>query len=293
MTIKQIGALLLLCGSLVTPSMAETREIALTIDDLPFVGTNDNRPGNLQRAHDRFMRILDTLNEEKIPATGFVIGGAIAKGQWELLQQFHDQGYGIGNHTYTHSNANRIPTPKYLDEIAHADKVLTPILTTPKYFRFPYLAEGRGASKKQIADYLAENNYVVAPVTIDTKDYEFNERLLRINWRIRDQHIARIKQQYLTYVWNQTLKAEKRAKSNPVKQILLVHANLLESQALGDLIDMYKRNGYVFISLTDALKNPAKPIIFSESSIVDAAKEASRHPNPTVLAPEEKVATVN
>ena len=53
------------------------------------------------------------------------------------------------------------------------------------------------------------------------------------------------------------MKAEKRSSDKPVKQILLVHANLLNSHFLGDVIQMYKNNGYRFISLTEALANTA------------------------------------
>ncbi len=67
----------------------------------------------------------------------------------------------------------------------------------------------------------------------------------------------------LAYIWNQTLKAEKRAKQysdQPVKQILLIHLNLLNSYCMRDIIELYKRNGYHFISLPEALQQPA-PII--------------------------------
>ncbi len=35
----------------------------------------------------------------------------------------------------------------------------------------------------------------------------------------------------------------------------MIHANLLNSFCLGDIIEMYKSHGYRFISLTEALKN--------------------------------------
>lgn len=59
----------------------------------------------------------------------------------------------------------------------------------------------------------------------------------------------------MAYIWQQTLRAEKNAKGKNVKQILLIHANLLNSLCLEDIIEMYRKNGYKFISLADALKN--------------------------------------
>ena len=256
MNTKYASALFLF-ASLTNISFAQEREIAITIDDLPFVGTNSNDEGNLKRSHDRFMQIVQALIDNHVPAIGFVIAGSIGKGQWQLLEEFRKDGFDLGNHTYTHANLNRISADQYITEIERADKKLEPVMTQPKYFRYPYLAEGKGLVKEEVQDYLTANQYTVAPVTVDSKDYLFNERLLKISWRVRNQYLNQIKHEYLDYIWKETLKAEKKSKNANVKQILLVHSNLLNSHFLGDVIQMYKKNGYRFISLTDALNNTA------------------------------------
>lgn len=240
----------------------QLREIAITIDDLPLVASQMNTPGNQQRSTERFTRIINALTEHNAPATGFVIAGAIEKGQWDFLEQFRKAGFMIGNHTYSHYNLNQMSAEKYIADIDRADKILAPLFTEPKYFRYPYLAEGSKTTKPLVLDYLTEHHYIVAPVTIDSKDFEFNERLYKVPFRTREAYINKLKPQYLAYIWNQTLKAEKRAKNNPEKQILLIHANLLNSYALGDILQMYKNNGYTFITLTEALKNPAPTLTF-------------------------------
>lgn len=258
MTLKLISSLLF-ASLLAQQTYAAEKEIAITIDDLPFVGTNSATKGNLGRAHDRFTKILNYLVEAQIPATGFIIANSIATGQWELLESFRNAGFALGNHTYSHADLNHMSSERYIADIAKADKILAPIMTQPKFFRYPYLAEGRGATKAAVQNYLEANQYTVAPVTIDSKDYQFNERLLHIPFRVRDQHVARIKKEYLNYVWQQTLKAEKHTKEGSNAQILLVHANLLNSHCLGDLIQMYKDHGYRFVSLEQALAHHATP----------------------------------
>jgi len=234
------------------------REIAITLDDLPFVGSANHNASALKREHDRFMSILDTLVENQVPATGFVIAGSIEQGQWELLQAFHDAGFTLGNHTYSHLNLNRTSGEKYIDDVAHADKILAPLMAHPRYFRYPYLAEGHGAKKEDVRNYLASHDYIVAPVTIDTKDFKFNEQLYRVAYRARPQYLPQLKKRYLDYMWKQTLRAEKHAQGKPVKQILLLHANLLNSHFLGDIINMYREHGYRFITLREALDNPVQ-----------------------------------
>ncbi len=258
-----------LFASVVTPCFAETtstseptappiREIAITLDDLPFVGSANYKASALKREHDRFMRILDTLVDNHVPATGFVIAGSIERGQWSLLEAFHDAGFTIGNHTFSHANLNHMSSSKYIENVEHADQVLNSLMSHPRYFRYPYLAEGNGARKAEVQQYLADHDYIIAPVTIDTKDFRFNSQLYRVAYRARPKYLPKLKKQYLSYIWKQTLRAEKRAKGKPVKQIILLHANLLNSHFLGDIIQMYRDHGYKFITLKEALENPAQ-----------------------------------
>lgn len=251
------------------------KEIAITIDDLPFVGSATNTPSNLKRTQERFNAIIKALVDNQVPATGFAIGGAVAKNEWDLLQAFRDQGFTLGNHTYTHRSLDSMSAESYIADIERADNKLASVMTSPKYFRYPYLAEGKGEKKLKVYDYLATHQYTIAPVTIDSKDYEFNAQFYRIPYRLRPQNLAQFKKRYLAYIWKQTLAAERRANGQPVKQILLIHANLLNSLCLNDVIQLYKKNGYTFISLADALKgNAALPANTSNQTSMIKEKES-------------------
>lgn len=271
------GLVLAALMCLFTTANAEN-EIAITIDDLPFVGSGTNTPSSLKRTQERFMALMNALVENQVPATGFVIGGAIAKNEWDFLETFRNQnGLTLGNHTYTHKSLNGMTAEKYIADIERADKKLEPVMSEPKYFRFPYLAEGKGEKKQQVMEYLKEHHYTVAPVTVDSKDYEFNAQFYRIPYRQRPERLAQFKKRYLAFIWQQTLRAEKKAKKvdgQPVKQILLIHANLINSLCLGDIIQMYKDNGYKFISLSEALAGNTAPVI--NDSVPQAKKEMDR-----------------
>lgn len=253
---------------MINAAHAQQKELAITIDDLPFVG-NARTKGDLNREHDRFLKLLQALVDRKVPATGFIIAGSIGKGQWELLEEFRESGFELGNHTYSHPSLNSMATEKYIDNVNRADTILQPIMTTPKYFRYPYLAESKGEKRTKVHQYLAEHQYTIAPVTIDSKDYNFNAQLLAIPWQRRAQSLGQFKKRYLDYIWSQTLKAEARSHGKG-KQILLVHANLLNSHFLGDVIDMYQKNGYKIISLSEALKGPAPGLESMEQGAVGA-----------------------
>lgn len=236
---------LTLCQS----SYAAERVVALTIDDLPFVGPIHNKNGELNR----FSQLVNQIEEKNIPATGFIIAGSIGPGQEQLLNDFKQKGFGLGNHTYTHINLNRVGASRYIEDLDKAETRLQGIMTYPKYFRYPYLAEGRGNDHQRVKDYLASHSYTIAPVTIDSKDYKFNGRLLAVNWRNRDEKLDAIKTEYLAYIDKQITQAEK-IHSSETPEILLVHANLLNSHAMGDVIELFQKRGYKFISLDDAIR---------------------------------------
>ena len=279
-----------------TPVFAEQKEIAITIDDLPFVGSGTSTPSSLKRTQDRFMAVVNTLVDNQVPATGFVIGGAIAKNEWDLLETFRNQGFAIGNHTYTHQSLGVLSAGKYIADIERADTVLAPVITEPKYFRYPYLAEGKGDKKQKVLEYLAEQKYTVAPVTIDSKDYEFNAQFYRVPYRQRAQRLEQFKKRYLAFIWKQTLRAEKtskRADGQPVKQILLIHMNLLNSLCLGDIIELYKNNGYKFISLADALKGNTAPVINDSAALTSPAQHANNSDNSRSIYPQYLAITVD
>ncbi|HAT6826217.1 TPA: polysaccharide deacetylase family protein [Legionella pneumophila] len=227
---------------------AQKKAIAITIDDLPFVGEYRNFHLNM---------MMNTMKDEKIPATGFIIAKEVRPDNWEILHKFRDAGFGLGNHTFSHANLNKLKTKEYIQEIKEADSLLMPVLTEPKYFRYPYLAMSSGNKKNKILCYLEKHHYQVAPITIDSKDFVFNQRLLSVPELGRRAYLDELKPFYLDFIWQQTLKAEEHTQyhHNPDQaQILLIHANLLNAYVLPDIINLYKQNGYKFVSLEDALK---------------------------------------
>ena len=224
--------------------------IALTIDDLPFVGEARNFHLNM---------MIETMLKAQIKATGFIIASEVRENNWEMLHKFRDSGFGLGNHTLTHANLNKMTTKAYMKEIKKADHILSPVLTEPKYFRYPYLAMSAGQKKTDILCYLAKKNYQIAPITIDSKDFIFNQRLLSVPELKRRAYLEELKPFYLDFIWQQTIQAEKNHPPAKQAQILLIHANLLNAYVLPDIINLYRQKGYEFIELEEAL-NTLKPI---------------------------------
>lgn len=241
--------------------LAPKKLIAITIDDLPFVGDYRNFHLNM---------MLETMTKQHVTATGFIIASEVRKDNWELLRKFRDAGFSLGNHTLTHANLSKLGPKGYMHEIQGADALLAPVLTEPKYFRYPYLAMSSGQKKEDIICFLAKKNYQVAPITIDSKDFAFNHRLFAVSEMDRRAYLDELKPFYLDYIWQQTLKAEEHNKyhhNTQQAQILLIHANLLNAYVLGDIINLYKQNGYTFVSLEKALSTFKYPIRCSKPQL--------------------------
>ena len=136
---KRILLTLLFFVSMQHLCFAQKKTISITIDDLPFVGEYRNFHLNM---------MMETMTREHVPATGFIIASEVRKDNWVMLRKFRDAGFGLGNHTLTHANLNKMSTHDYIHEIREADNILSPVLTEPKYFRYPYLATSSGQKKK-------------------------------------------------------------------------------------------------------------------------------------------------
>ncbi|WP_242604440.1 polysaccharide deacetylase family protein [Legionella gresilensis] len=241
---------------------AEIKKIALTIDDLPFVGPKKSFHLNM---------ILSTLKKNNVPATGFIIAGDIDHSGWIMLKKFHDEGFGLGNHTVSHANLNKLDLDAYLEEIELADQLLSSVLTKPKYFRFPYLATSKGEKREKVGEYLKTLDYAIAPITIDSKDFLFNRKLVALPKEERHNYLnEELKPEYLDFIWQQTLKAlerNRRAHTPNQAQILLIHANIINAYALDDIINLYKEHGFTFVTLQDALKTfPKKPVTLANKT---------------------------
>src|SRR5579864_2838802 len=85
------------------------RQVAITVDDLP-AGAAERMSG--AEIDEMTSKLVSTLRDQKVPAVGFVNAGKLFK--WgevderiKALQIWLDNGFELGNHTYSHASLNR------------------------------------------------------------------------------------------------------------------------------------------------------------------------------------------
>lgn len=259
------GLLLLVCC---IPGFAQDqphREIAVTIDDLPAGNSNSMTAAEIV---EMTSKLLATLREQKVPAVGFVNERKLYKeGQSDALikslDMWLESGFELGNHTFGHTSLNRVPLQAWEDDVIRGESV-TRILQSRhnrkmRYFRHPYLDVGRDLKTRREAEaFLVARGYRIAPVTMDAWDWMYASVYEDARKRGDSALQKQLVDSYLSYtttVFDYYEKFSRDFVGYEPKQILLLHANWLEAEHIGALIDLLRKRGYQFVALQDALSD--------------------------------------
>ena len=239
------------------------RAVALTFDDLPVISTTADT--TVQWAVTR--GILGALAAAGAPAIGFVnedkLGaGAARDARIRMLRAWLEHGHDLGNHSYSHPDLNTTSLDDYAADIVRGEEVTARLRgSQPVFFRHPYLHAGPDSARRYgLERFLDDRGYRVAPVTIDNQEYVF-ARAYDNALDAADSALAeRVAQAYQTYMDTIFGFYEAQARAivgRELPQVLLLHANRINADGLDELLAMARRRGYRFITLEEALGDPA------------------------------------
>ncbi len=269
---KRAGFLLIcvfemMCLGLMAQAPKVDRQVAVTIDDLPS-GMADKLPAADITA--LTAKLLGTLRDQKIPVVGFVNEKKLYKpGQVDerikALQMWLDYGFELGNHTYAHSSLNQVGLKAWEEDVIRGETVTNMLMATHKmkmrYLRHPYLDTGRDLQTRREAEaFLTQRGYRIAPITLDGWDWMFAGLYEDAKARNDTDLQQKIVKEYLSYhdaVFAYDEQLSVKVVGYEPKQILLLHASNLEADHIGELMDVLRKRGYRFITLGDALEDPA------------------------------------
>lgn len=249
------------------------RRITVTIDDLPWQRMATTSPEALRTRH---AALLKQLLRGNVPVVGFVnedkleFDGVVQPERTAMLDAWLDAGYLLGNHTYGHVDVHEVGIPAFEDAILRGERMLRPMLAkrgqAPQWFRHPYLRAGRSAEDKgAINAFLAAHGYRVAPVTVDNGEWVWAFAYARVldtqaDTPERAAVLERLRLGYVPYMLNKLDYYERQSQAllgYALPQILLLHANELNAEAYAELIAGIKRRGYRFVTLDEAMRDPA------------------------------------
>jgi len=139
-------------GSFVTRGSGESREVALTFDDVP-----DPR---------YTPQVLEILAKHRVRATFFVVGSRAAKYP-ALVRRMVREGHLVGNHSYSHALFRQSSMYRFQDEIVRTDRVLTKLAGyRPRFIRPPY-----GEIMPRQVEWARRHGYIIANWDVDSADW--------------------------------------------------------------------------------------------------------------------------
>ncbi len=262
-----------LCLTAAVHAATPDRRIALTIDDLPWQRLDERAEPELAARH---AQLLAALKAADIPVVGFVNEGKLEQdgvlqpARVQMLRDWRDAGFELGNHTWGHVDLHAIGLPAYEQDILRGEATLRPLLAergqAPRWFRHPYLRAGQSPQERAaLGAFLARHGYRVAPVTVDNSEWIWAFAYDRVRETEtdplrREAKLLQLRRGYVPYMLNKLDYYERQSQQllgRLTAQVWLIHANALNADSVGELVAATRRRGYRFIALERALQDPA------------------------------------
>jgi len=266
-------ALALLCLTGIATASEPDRRFALTIDDLPWQRLDERADPDLSAQH---ARLIAALKRANVPVVGFVneskleVDGKVRPERVQMLRDWRDAGFQLGNHTFGHVDLHAMPLEAYQQDILRGEATLRPLLAetgqVPRWFRHPYLHAGQSAqTRAALGTFLQQHGYAVAPVTIDNSEWIWAFAYDRVrdteaDAAVREARLDQLRRGYVPYMLNKLDYYEQRSQQllgRLPAQVWLIHANALNADCVDALVAATRRRGYRFVSLDTALQDPA------------------------------------
>jgi cellulose synthase/poly-beta-1,6-N-acetylglucosamine synthase-like glycosyltransferase/peptidoglycan/xylan/chitin deacetylase (PgdA/CDA1 family) len=154
------GALLSLSGGqLRSHELPAGKRIALTFDDGPDPRWTP--------------RIAALLRREHVPATFFVVGTQAVRHP-RLVERLHEDGFEIGNHTFSHVDLQAVPSWERGLQLGLTDNAIAGAAgVRPRLMRPPYSAKSADVTPEQLRAYedVARRGYLIALSDYDSRDW--------------------------------------------------------------------------------------------------------------------------
>ncbi len=237
------------------------RLIAITIDDAPVT-----KPLSYSDNWERTV-VTDSLTRALVrhaaPATVFAIGSDLENPDLAtLVRNWTDAGFLMANHSMSHRSFNQLTREAGVLEIGQAQAVLSrvaPVDHRSRYFRFPFLEEGVSLNDRAfwygVLDSMALE---AAPVTITTDDWRFDNEYAEAEAAEDWDRRYRIGQEYVAHVRESVRHWDGlggQLYGRNVRHILMLHANRINRDYLGVILEGLAEDGFAFISLPAALED--------------------------------------
>jgi len=242
---------------------AQERSVSITIDDVPNV--------HLYAADGHSSRLLKKLDSLNLPVAIFINEGHLKQNpafeqNKKLLQNWITKPYiTVGNHSYSHPNYGEIGFETFSEDVLKGEELTRKMAEKAgkklDYFRFPFNGMGKdSAEQAKMQAFLAGHHYVSTPFTVESEDWLYTqlyEKALQEGKREEAREIGGRYVEHSLRLFDHFEKLIATEFGTSVKQIYLCHDNRLNTDYLPVLVQKLRDRDYQFISLANALSDPA------------------------------------
>ena len=255
-----------------TSLAAQSRSVAITIDDLPFVTSDASHPmgpADAVAAAAANHKLLDVLAKHHVPVTGFVIQKSVEKlgvpAGTAMLREWTTRGFDLGNHSYAHPSFNDLTVAQMEDQVVRGEATFAPLMREAgrkvEFFRFPFNQTGETKEKHDaMAAFLAERGYRLAPCTIEVEDWMYTQKYFLTVANLDFAATARLRADYLRFMGAQVdyfAGLNKQIFGYEPPEVMLLHENQLNADMMEEILQLFEKRGYRFVSLSEAEADPA------------------------------------
>jgi peptidoglycan-N-acetylglucosamine deacetylase len=242
--------------------LAWGQQMAVTFDDLPAHGPMPPGMTRLEIARS----ILTTLKREGMPPVyGFINGKRVEEDSSSLgvLKAWRAAGQPLGNHTWAHLDLNKETAEQFEAEVSKNEGLLKQLMGQDDWhwLRYPFLHEGDTIEKRRaVRGWLSSQRYRTAEVSMDFADYLWNEPYARCAGKHDEASIRKLHDSYLAVAdqyYDVFRELSRKLYGRDVKYVLLMHVGAFDARMLPELLTRYRAKGVRFISLADAMSDPA------------------------------------
>jgi peptidoglycan/xylan/chitin deacetylase (PgdA/CDA1 family) len=241
--------------------------IALTFDDLPGSGIPARDRCDAVALARWNLRLLAGLREHHAPAIGFVNSGraCVQRELPSILELWLRDHHELGNHTAHHIDAHAVSVDAFERDVIEGETPLRALLEQHgqrlTWFRYPMLHTGLTVPvRDEIATFLTKRGYRNAVVTMDSDEYLYNNAYaaaIDAGDIARQKRIASAYLQFMESIvsFYETRTVEVLGRSIP--HVLLLHMSALNADRIDELLRIFERRGYRFITIDEAMRDPA------------------------------------
>ena len=232
------------------------REIALTFDDAP------RSAGGFFSADERAERLIAGLEKAGVDEAMFFVktGGIRTPDDAERLRRYTRAGHRLANHSHSHGWLNRTDADEYIADIGEAARVLEGYDNVDRFYRFPFLDEGRTVAKRDaVREALDRLGLVHGYVTVDNYDWHLAGRAKSAKRDGLDVDLDALREVYLEHLLESVEFYDAIAREHldrSPRHVLLLHENDLAALFVEDLVRALREAGWTIIGAREAYDDP-------------------------------------